>query len=382
MSKKAIVIFSGYNQRAIISFCRVAQEHSIPIIIVAKSKNDNILKTNYKKYVKYTRENIELDFFYIRNLLLKLKNEENFDEYMILPSSEALNRFLLNYRKELEKLKFIVPLIDQSIYNLVSDKYSFTNLCIDNRIRVPKEFRANEKFKLPIVIKSKKYFTSDDRIISPQIIKSEIELSKFIDNSNLDDFYIQEYIQGESYYLLYYFCKDGTYRSFSQKNLLQQGNGKSIIAAIPSNIHEKEISNKYVGLFRNINFIGLVMVEVKYFDGEYFMIEANPRLWGPSQLFVDCGCDFFELFVKDWGFNISMDKHFISKTNKRYFWFGGILESLCEFGEVVFHIEDIDSFGNEFSKFLLNDIYLREDTKDIFSQEVSIIKGDSHYGRN
>lgn len=381
MFKKAIVIFSGYNQRAIISFCRVAEEQNIPLIIIARSEDDSILKTEYEKYVKYIREKIELDLSYIKNILSKIKNEEIFNEYVILPSSEALNRFLLNNKEELEELDFIIPLVDKQIYNLISDKYSFSSLCISNQIKVPEELSFNEEFNLPIVVKSKEYFTSDGKIISPQIIKQEIELSEFINSNNVDDFYIQDYIDGESYYLLYYFCKDGSYRSFSQKNILQQSKGKSIVAAIPSNIHEKEISNKFIELFKSINFTGLVMVEIKYFNKEYYMIEANPRLWGPSQLFVDYGCKFFELFLKDWEFDINIDELFHPKTNTKYFWFGGILESLCKFDEVVFHVEDFNSFIDEFSDFLLSDVYLREDTINVFSQEMLSLKGDFNYGK-
>lgn len=112
MFKKAIVIFSGYNQRAIISFCRVAEEQNIPLIIIARSEDDSILKTEYEKYVKYIREKIELDLSYIKNILSKIKNEEIFNEYVILPSSEALNRFLLNNKEELEELDFIIPLVE------------------------------------------------------------------------------------------------------------------------------------------------------------------------------------------------------------------------------------------------------------------------------
>jgi hypothetical protein len=34
-------------------------------------------------------------------------------------------------------------------------------------------------------------------------------------------------------------------------------------------------------------FYGLVMIEVKEYDNQFYMIEANPRLWGPSQLILD-----------------------------------------------------------------------------------------------
>ena len=50
-----------------------------------------------------------------------------------------------------------------------------------------------------------------------------------------------------------------------------------------------------------IGYYGLIMIEVKIQDGEYYMIEANPRLWGPSQLILDAGMDLFHRFALDNG---------------------------------------------------------------------------------
>lgn len=58
--RTGILIFSGYNQRAIISFCRVCEKYKIPMFIVS-SKNDMIENTIYKKYVVYKRENSNLN---------------------------------------------------------------------------------------------------------------------------------------------------------------------------------------------------------------------------------------------------------------------------------------------------------------------------------
>ena len=43
------------------------------------------------------------------------------------------------------------------------------------------------------------------------------------------------------------------------------------------------------------------MVEVKHLSNKNYMIEANPRFWGPSQLFVDAGINLFEAFLVDNG---------------------------------------------------------------------------------
>lgn len=377
IKKRAIIIFSGYNQRAIIAFCRVAEKQKVPLIIIAKSESDPIFDTKYVKYVKYIREKLDLDLSYFKYILNYIKSTEVFDEYFILPSSEALNIFLLKNREELESLNFMIPLVDEITYNLISNKYDFGELCKKHGIKVPKEIKVNDINRFPIVIKPKSYYTRDGRAIAPQIIKNMKMLKDFIAQNNLGDFYIQEYVEGESYYLLYYFSKDGSYESFSQKNILQQSKGKSIVAAISAKVHKDDISNKFVEMFKSVGFTGLIMVEIRLYKGEYYMIEANPRLWGPSQLFVDSNCCFFESYLKDMGFNINMNESCNTKDNVRYFWLGGLIESLYKYGEIVFHTDNHDIFLRDFHEYLSNEIYLREDTQNVFIKEIiGLLGGD------
>ena len=54
-------------------------------------------------------------------------------------------------------------------------------------------------------------------------------------------------------------------------------------------IHLDEISHSYGRLIKSLNFHGLIMIDLKKHNNNYFLIEANPRLWGPSQLILDSG---------------------------------------------------------------------------------------------
>lgn len=57
-----IVIFSGYNQRAVIAFLRCLSKNRFEdYVIVAASEDDTILKTSYRNKVFCIRKNKELD---------------------------------------------------------------------------------------------------------------------------------------------------------------------------------------------------------------------------------------------------------------------------------------------------------------------------------
>jgi len=373
-TKKCILIFSGYNQRAIISFIRTLLKNNVEFAIIAASEKDEIFLTDFSSKVLAIRQEIQLELQDILSSIKKVHSSIQADEYLIAPTTEALNRFLIKYRTELQSIKCEVPLVDKKIYELISDKYSFGNLCKDNNILVPKEINIHRPFTYPIVAKPKTYGSiNSNRALYPVIIKDELDLEMFIkaNNMNMEDFYFQEYVKGRSFYLLYYFHRNGSVYKYSQENLIQQPEGKSIIAAISSTIHLEEESKKYEQMFKDVNYFGLVMVEVKKNSNHFYMIEANPRFWGPSQLFVDANVNLFEQVLEDFGIfqdNLNSNDRQV-RNSEKYFWFGGFLKTIKEKKEVVFHVENKYEILLNLHEWIEKDIYKRKDTIGIFLKE-------------
>ena len=61
MSTNSIIIFSGFNQRAIIAFIRTLETHDIDYAIIAKSTDDEIFLTKYRNRVFSIRNTNKLD---------------------------------------------------------------------------------------------------------------------------------------------------------------------------------------------------------------------------------------------------------------------------------------------------------------------------------
>ncbi len=360
-----IIIFSGYNDRAVLAFIRTLEARSVDYLILARDDKDLILKTPYKNRVFLVRETRDLEMGYITSLIQRIKKRYGERSYLIAPSTEALNRFVQKHRGEIESLGITVPLVEPDTYALISDKKSFSDLCKSHGIDVPYEYTSLDEAALPFVAKPRVYDISLGGNGRPWIIACEQDKWNFSNTVDTRHFYYQEYVEGKSIYLLFYVSRRGDVYRFSQENIAQQAGGKSIIAALPSSYHNAAEASRYEGLLRAIDFQGLIMIEVRVSpEGTARMIEANPRFWGPSQFFVDSGMNFFELLLADYGYIDSVS--FGENKEVRYFWFEGLLESLGKEGHVMMHVGELQELLGLLDKWLAHDIYRRKDSIKIF----------------
>lgn len=371
MKKTAVLIFSGYNQRGVIAFCRVLKARGVSFAIIAKSQADTILRSQYAGEVVGIRRTTALVREDLLHQIRLARARLGADKYFIAPSTEALNRFLLANRQVFTLEDCIIPLVEENIYRQLSDKFRFTAYCREHGVRVPQQIDTVTSF--PVVAKPREYWSRQGKgALYPVIINNAASYADFTANNDESDYFYQEFVGGQSFYLLYYFTRGGKVLSYSQKNLIQQPGGKSVVAAVSSNIHGQAISAQYTELFSGMGYFGLVMVEVKRYQGEYYMIEANPRLWGPSQLFVDAGCPLFESYLSDFGVPLRADilQHQPYDGEVRYCWLGGTADTDASQTELTFHDYDRLSFMKQLPEWLAADVYNRPDTKKLFMGEV------------
>ncbi len=369
---RSVLIFSGYNERGIIAFCRFCKKANIPFAVVAASSNDKILLSSYSQNVIETRFTSKLTLDAFRRYREYFAKTFSPDETIVLPSTEFLNHFLLEERNSLESMGYVIPLCSMSLYQAISDKYSFYLLCRNRGILTPQELSISH-CKPPCVVKPKTYFAQDKKTVNPKttVISNFEELQKCRRTIDTQNTFIQEFVEGKSVYLLFYFGKDRTYSIYSQENFMQQYNGRSIIAAEAAQFHEHSEVQKFTDLFLDMHFTGLVMVETRLKGEKFYMIEANPLIWGPSQLINDANMDLFHRFAVDFGLvNEDRSLLFDYQPKTRYFWLGGILEDLSSGNMITFHNYDRERFFDEYALWLQREVYFREDTVNVFLEEL------------
>lgn len=360
---KAFLIFSGYNQRAVIAFIRVLERHGIEYHVVAMGFEDGIFQTKYASRVAYVREDRELTLESLTEAIDSVFARSGRSHLILAPSTEAMNRFFLKHRAFFETKGIQIPLIDTELYEKISDKKSFSEMCLAYDIVAPKEISNPFTCPLPFVAKPIAYDLKVD--IAPILIYSENDRLELLKNPYFSHYYFQEFIEGRSLYLLFFLSRQGEVYKFSQENLVQQSRGKSVVAALASDFHFSDVSARYVGMLKDVAFHGLIMIEVRHHENDYYMIEANPRFWGPSQLFVDAmEHDLFDAFLVDLGFTGLQSK--TSVGGDRYYWHEGLVSSLKSGEKVAFHNYLPEQLALDFSSWIESDIYRRPDTINIF----------------
>jgi len=370
MTNSAIIVMSGYNIRAVVAFCRWATANNVRFHIVAKNKEDPIFLTDYKNNINFTRDSPHLQHEPFTMWVDTLCHQYKYEKIVILPSTEYLNRFLLENRNSIESTNCIIPLVNERLYRKISDKYSFTKLCHSYGLNVPAEIdQIPENF--PFVAKPRSYFSSKGSQLIPHLIHDTQDLANFCRTEDKRDYFFQQFVYGHSLYLLAYIGRNGSDNTivFSQENLMQQAKGGSIILAKHSKFHQEEIARQYVSMLYDQHFFGLIMVEVRLdkSNGRYYMIEANPRLWGPMQFCVDNNVDLFGAMLRDCGFEVPK-RLSLFKPTAHYFWSGGITQQSLP---IVYHCYTGIEFANDFNQLRSEDIFARKDSIGLYLKELN-----------
>ena len=361
-------MFSGFNIRAVVAFCRFATRWKIPFHIVAVSENDPIFQTAYAKHVFLIRDSSELCDKQVLKWMNEIRTLNRLDRVVVLPTSEYLNRFLLLHRSTFEDAGHVIPLAESSLYDQLSDKKSFAEICQKHGLGIPREFDS-QPVQLPFVAKPLRYAsTKTGKQLKPWLITNEDEQAEFQGKEVEADFFFQEYVQGKSIYLLYYVSSTDSDVCFSQENLIQQSNGGSIVAARTADAHFAPVADDYLKMLKSLGFHGVIMVELKQTNGQYTMIESNPRFWGPIQFVIDQGVPIVRQFMTELGFDNMSKCQTVPVPNQDllYFWSGGISEAAQP---LAFHNYTPDNFSNDYPMLICNDVFLRDDTIELYAQE-------------
>lgn len=355
------VIFSGANERAIIACCRHFIKNDISFSIISRPLNDIIFLSKYRKNIDSSRKSDVLLIDDMVCCITELRVKYPNDNLVFLPTAESIIRIVLENKELFISKGLDIRLVSLDVYLNISDKRRFLNIGKEYNIDIPGEIVSPDVIDIPLVAKPKAEFSSKDQVkIYPRLIFNENELQEILDSKYNDEYFFQTYIDGDSYYYLAFIFPDGKYNIAYQKNILQQGNGKSIIAAKLCECPDKGFEDKIINLLNSIGFFGFIMIEVMQYKGITYLIEANPRLWGPFDLALKAG------FLPE---NVFFQRKITMKyKSAKYIWLTGLIDSLSKNDNVRNYVNHKNKFSLVLS-FVFSDFYLKFDTIGIFFYE-------------
>ena len=319
------LLLSDINTRASVACLRSLTRKAVPVWCVTSGRSDGFVRfTRYRSRSALDARYRSSDAQAFRESLLSIA--ARIGEYVLYPTGERVLRWAVACRDALAASGILLPAVDLATYECVSDKQSFVALAGRHGLAVPKEHtEIPTRFARRFVVKpAKGVFDRADVLTSPCLIESEASLD-LLRRRGLDPraHFIQEYIEGPSYYYCALYDRGRRRLHFTQKTLTQQPDGRSVVRAVPSRLPER-VENSIDSMMEALLWQGLMMIEVKESEGLYYAIECNPRIWGPLQLAVDNGFDFpWALWQLATGQPV--DPEPTSAARRGYFWTAGYL---------------------------------------------------------
>lgn len=310
--------FSGANERAVVAICRAFARRGLRCAIVARPGPDPIRLTRYHRWIEAERHSDGLDLDDLLRCVQAVAARHPGERLVLLPTAESVNRLVLRHREAFERAGLSVPLVEESVYLAISDKASLIALAAGFGLEAPPALAGPDALALPLVAKPCCEFEpGSGRKLYPELIFERAQLERFLSAHDPRHYFFQRYLDGASYYCLTHFDRAGRAHFAYQRNLLQQANGKSIVAAELCECPDMDVQRRLEAMFGHLGYHGYAMVELMELHGRFYLIEVNPRFWGPWALadragFLPEACDGRPLATTG------------ARTG-RYLWLGGWL---------------------------------------------------------
>jgi predicted ATP-grasp superfamily ATP-dependent carboligase len=178
----------------------------------------------------------------------------------------------------------------ENSFDIAVDKRLTFKFAAEVGIPVPRTVSAERwhELKPPLVLKHQR----TGAIIARSQADAAVQAGLL--GPRIHEYIAQEYIPGENGFGYFGFFQNGEEaRYFMHERLMQfpkQG-GPSVVARA---IHNKRLREFGRRLLQSLNWHGVAMVEFKRsdYDGEFYLIEINPKFWGSLDLAIQAGCNF------------------------------------------------------------------------------------------
>ena len=227
---------------------------------------------------------------------------------VIIPMEDDYSTWLSKHKKEIERETTAkCAIMDYDVYALASDKTQLMAFCKKHDIPHPKTEIINNNFDeladnigFPSLIKPS--HSAGSRGI--KLVNNIDELKRFSKEiiAEYGESTLQEYIYSKDYYFnaMLYRTKDGCYGNHTITKIMRYYPIKGGSSSFCMSIENERILEICKKTLDRLNWVGFADFDIlEKGDGDYRIIEINPRIPASVQAAAASGVHFGEMIVKD-----------------------------------------------------------------------------------
>ncbi|MDD2464674.1 MAG: hypothetical protein PHI97_11820 [Desulfobulbus sp.] len=341
-----------------VALCRYFYAVDIPFRLIACHGKDAILNTQWRDHVLLQRENATLNVQLLKSIASSLRALRL--SPFLCPTSEFLNCFALENHLTLKASGWNYALPEPALYWSLSDKESSGSIIQNLTGLIPPTVQPPNHWKASCILKPKRNVINNITLY-PILCQTPHELEMALEKIERGDWFSQEWVDGQSFYLCAYLDKFGNFDCYWQENLLQQPGGKSIVLARTTSNPGIDVAALMAGLHGKGYFGPFMMEIMRDRSGQLFFIEVNPRFWGPLNLSLTVCPSLLDRFAMDQGLAPARTLACKESTDCWYAWAFGAFHGHCR------RYPAVETFTNDEIKLLLlqHDVYAAQDTQPL-----------------
>lgn len=301
-------------------------------------KPDSFFKSRrLKTIIRYTDPTKDPEGF--KNDIIRACERYNLDA--IIPTGTTTTNYLSLLKEEINKQHTNTTLLVEhySTLSRLADKWHTYKICLEANVPAPKTILFNpdeqtlsllDSFKFPLIIKPRisyaakgvRFFNSKEELVN--------HLKNFGEeyNANGSSFIVQEFIEGELRDVTSCSKCGSVISMLSQQRLvsLYDFGGGGII----NKTTYEPIPMKYAeNIIKHIKWNGVMLFDfIKNREGEYYLLECNPKIWGTTQLTIEAGFNVAQQLIDVFVLNKEIKRSENYEIDLLYKWF---------FPECVYH---------------------------------------------
>lgn len=277
MSAKSILLgeISSYKAIAIAYFIK---KHYPSILVYSYDTK----KFTYNIHTKYSDRHFIVSLDKFEDDLSKIIREHHID-YFFPVINDSLSKLWQTKEAFYGTLDYLG---DIASYHVLNDKILIHKLALQLGLKAPVRYESTSEAKLPYVIKPTNLSSAKGVVY----VRNEEDIPHDLDTNII----VQQYVEGVGVGYSFY-CKNG---------VIMNGYGHRRLAEYPvsggsstyrETYQNDDMVNIAVKIVAHLNYTGFAMFEYKLTsEGDIYLIEVNPRIWGSINQGLANGNNYFE----------------------------------------------------------------------------------------